>query len=622
MSDPANAKPARSARAAPAASAPAGDVAPPAPEFAPLPGPAPRSEPADGAEQTALMADRAFRAGLARLTGGLSPAAMAAIWSDWAVHLAASPGKQALLAHKAGRKLLRFQRFALSCALTGGEGEACIAPLPQDRRFAHEGWRKPPFNLMQQAFLLTQQWWWNATTGVRGVSKANERALEFGARQALDVFSPANNPLTNPEVLERTMREGGANLVRGAANFWDDWARMVSGRPPAGVEAFRVGENIACTPGKVVYRNRLIELVQYAPATDKVRPEPVLLIPAWIMKGYILDLSPHNSMVRWLTEQGFTVFMIYWRNPGPEDRDLSMEDYRLMGPMAALDAVQTIVGPAKVHAAGYCLGGTLLAIAAAAMAREGDDRLASITFFAGQTDFSEAGELLLFINESQVSFLEDMMWEQGVLSAGQMSGAFQILRSNDLIWSRMMREYLMGERAPMTDLMAWNADGTRMPYRMHSEYLRKLFLNNELAQGKFEVEGRPVWLRDVRTPIFALGTETDHVAPWRSVYKIHNLADADVTFALTNGGHNAGVVSEPGHPRRRHRIRTTHHDARRLDPDAWMAAAELREGSWWPSWAAWLADLSGAPVDPPRMGAPGVDPDALPDAPGSYVHMK
>ncbi len=340
------------------------------------------------------------------------------------------------------------------------------------------------------------------------------------------------------------------------------------------------------------------------------------------MKGYILDLSPENSMVRWLTAQGFTVFMISWLNPGPEDRDLSMEDYRRLGPMAALDAVQRITGAPKVHAAGYCLGGTLLSIVAAAMARDGDDRLASITYFAAQSDFSEAGELLLFINESQVTFLEDLMWEQGGLTAGQMAGTFQILRSNDLIWSRILREYMLGDRAEMTDMMAWNADATRMPYKMHSEYLRKLFLDNELAQGKFEVEGRPVSLLDIRAPIFALGTETDHVAPWRSVYKVHQLTDTDVTFALTNGGHNAGVVSEPGHPGRRFRIRTARHGERHLDPEAWQVVAERREGSWWPAWADWLNALSGAPTAPPKMGAPGIDPATLPDAPGSYVLMK
>jgi polyhydroxyalkanoate synthase len=458
-----------------------------------------------------------------------------------------------------------------------------------------------------------------ATTDVRGVSKHHQNVVSFGARQVLDMLAPSNNPITNPEVVQQTFREGGMNFWRGTQNFIEDWHRAISGQKPVGAEAFEIGRNIAVTPGQVVYRNRLIELIQYAPATDEVRPEPVLIVPAWIMKYYILDLSPRNSLVKYLVDQGFTVFMISWKNPGSEDRELGMADYLTLGVRAALDAVGSITRCEKVHAAGYCLGGTLLSIAAAAMARDGDDRLKSVTLFAAQTDFTEAGELMLFIDESQVSFLEDMMWEQGCLDTKQMAGTFQMLRSNDLIWSRVIHEFLMGERAPMIDLMAWNADATRMPYRMHTEYLRRLFLDNDLVEGRYGVDGKPVALTDIRAPVFAVGTEWDHVAPWHSVHKIHLLTDTDVSFVLTSGGHNAGIVSEPGHAGRHYRVMTKRADDRYADPDTWAAIAARRAGSWWPEWIAWLAKHSGGARPPPAMGSADGGYAPLCTAPGTYV---
>ena len=563
--------------------------------------------------------DRSVHAAVARMTGGLSPAALAQAYADWAIHLAAAPGKQALLAQKALKKGARLARYLSDCALNPQETGRCIEPLEHDRRFEGPGWQQWPFNAIHQGFLLQQQWWHNATTGLRGVTARHENLVQFMARQLLDVFSPSNFPLTNPDVLNRTTKEGGMNLLRGLRHMAEDWERDVAGKPPIGADAYVPGRNVAITPGKVVFRNRLIELIQYAPATDRVRPEPVLIVPAWIMKYYILDLSPQNSLVRYLVGQGFTVFMISWKNPGPQDRELGMDDYRSLGVMAALDAISAIVPDRKVHATGYCLGGTLLSVAAAAMARDGDPRLATISFFAAQSDFTEAGELTLFISDSQLAFLEDMMWEQGFLDSAQMAGAFKTLRSNDLVWSRMVRDYLMGERAPMTDLMAWNADSTRMPYHMHSQYLRSLFLQNDLAEGRFEVGGRPVALTDIRAPIFAVGTEQDHVAPWRSAYKVHLLTDTAVTFVLTAGGHNAGIVSEPGHPRRWYRVATQASDERYIDPDSWLQRAERREGSWWPEWTAWLASHSGKPIEPPSMGAAAARHAPLADAPGSYV---
>ncbi len=567
----------------------------------------------------ATTIDRSVRAAMAKRTSGLSPATLFSVWSDWAFHMSASPGKQLQLWEDAFQKSTQFWQYATRSVLSGDATAPFIEPLSQDRRFTDDAWKKPPFNLLYQGFLLHQQWWHKAVTGVRGVSPQHERAAQFAVRQLLDVSSPSNSPLTNPEVIEKTLNEAGRNFFRGAQYFYEDWRRQALGNVPNAPEEYAVGRNLAMTPGKVVLRNDLIELIQYEPSTDKVRPEPILITPAWIMKYYILDLSPENSLVKYLTEQGFTVFMISWKNPGRGDRDRGMDDYRQLGPMAALDAVQAITGGEKIHAVGYCLGGTLLSIAAAAMARDGDDRLASVSLLAAQTDFIEAGELTLFINESEVAYLEDMMWEQGCLDTKQMAGAFQILRSNDLIWSRIVREYLMGERGSLIDLMAWNADATRMPYRMHSEYLRKLFLNNELAIGKFAVDGRPIALSDIRAPVFALGTETDHVAPWQSVFKINLLTDTDVTFALTSGGHNAGIVSEPGHARRQYRIQTRRHDERHIDPDSWIKKTQEQEGSWWPEWSRWLNDRSGEFIAPPKVGSSSKGYAPMCDAPGAYV---
>lgn len=580
----------------------------------------------DSYASTALgdVTDRSLHAAISRMTAGLSPAALAEAYFDWATHLAAAPGKRAQLVDKAIRKTLRFANFVSRGmqATPRAADEACILPLPQDKRFAGAAWDAWSFCAISQAFLLQQQWWHNATTGVRGVTAQHERVVEFAARQILDMFSPSNFVATNPEVLQRTVDEAGANLYRGFQNFIEDWERAISGKRPTGADAFVPGINVATSHGKVVFRNRLIELIQYAPTTEKVHPEPILIVPAWIMKYYILDLSPHNSLVRFLTSHGFTVFMISWKNPDPNDRDLGMEDYRTLGVSAAIDAVTAIVPQRQIHALGYCLGGTLLTIAAAVMARDQDERIRSITLLAAQTDFSEAGELMLFINESQLSFLEDTMWAQGFLDTRQMAGAFQLLRSNDLIWSRVVHDYLMGERRPMIDLMAWNADATRMPYRMHSEYLRHLFLDNDLAEGRFTAGGLPIALTDIRAPILAVGTQRDHVAPWRSVFKIHLLTDVEVTFLLVSGGHNAGIVSEPGHKDRSFQIGSKSADDYYVDPEAWAGRTPVRVGSWWPALAAWLSERSGALVSPPPMGNAANGYVPLIDAPGCFIHQK
>jgi polyhydroxyalkanoate synthase len=555
---------------------------------------------------------------LARLTGGISPVALSLAYMDWASHLAAAPQRQMEIAREG---MLSAARIFEAARHAPQQPWSLIKPQPQDRRFAAAEWQSPPFNLLAQAFLLREQWWHQATTGVRGVSPANEAVVEFSVRQVLDMMAPSNFAATNPEVLQKALRSGGENFVFGWQNWCSDMMRLLSPGKPAEDHAFVVGKNVATARGKVVFRNELIELIQYYPTTGKVHPEPILIVPAWIMKYYILDLSPHNSLVKFLTGQGFTVFMISWRNPGPGDRDIAFDDYRKLGVKAAVEAIGDIVPDRQIHALGYCLGGTLLSIAAATMARDGDIRLKSITMLAAQTDFTEAGELTLFINESQIAFLEDMMWEHGVLDTTQMSGAFQLLRPNDLIWSLVSRDYLLGERAAPSDLMAWNADATRLPYRMHSEYLRKLFLNNDLAEGRYLVEGRPIVLSDIHVPMFVVGTVRDHVAPWKSAYKIHYQVEADVTFVLTSGGHNAGIVAPPAEEGHFYQVKNKPENAPYVGPDEWLKVAPRTEGSWWPEWTRWLTARSGEPVDPPRMGVGSADDQSLPDAPGDYVHL-
>ncbi len=578
--------------------------------------------PEDGADTRPIheTLDHATQVWISRFTHGLSPAALMGAWFDWGTHILAAPGKRLELAEKAADKAARQARFMIKCASTTGDATPCIEPLPQDRRFRDEAWQMKPFNMIYQGFLLQQQWWHNAVSDVPGVSADHERELQFMTRQMLDMFSPSNFLLTNPEVLRKTRNTAGRNLVEGMQNLLEDMRAAMPGADPVSTGEFLPGRDVATTEGKVVYRNRLIELIQYTPKTDKVHVEPILIAPAWIIKYYILDLSRQNSMVRYLVEQGHTVFMISWKNPDAEDRDLTMEDYRRLGVMDALDVIGDIVPDRKIQGVGYCLGGTLLSVAAAAMQRDGDTRLASLSLLASQVDFSEPGELGLFINESQLAFLDSVMWKQGYLDTTQMAGAFQMLRSNDLIWSRMVREYLMGERFEMFDLMAWNADATRMPYRMHSEYLRKLYLGNDFTEGRFRVAEQPVHVSDIRVPIFAVGTLKDHVAPWKSVFKIDMLSDTDVTFALTSGGHNTGIVTPPDHPRRTYRISTRTEADLHVGPDTWIEQTPVHQGSWWEPWAEWLDGHAGAMVAPPRMGLKGKAPVA--NAPGTYVFQK
>jgi len=567
--------------------------------------------------------DLPVKLGLARLFNGVSPSSVAQAFSDWSTHLAVSPSKQAQLATSALEKALLWQH----CATHGWQGVCarCIEPLPQDKRFSPREWEALPFNAMAQAFLLQEQWWSEATTGVRAVSSHHEELVDFAVRQWLDMCSPSNFIATNPQVLRETARTWGANLASGFANWSRDALAVLGEGSARGVEEFLPGQAVALTPGKVVFRNRLIELIQYEPMTAKVGAQPLLIVPSWIMKYYILDLTPQDSLVRYLVEQGHTVFMVSWKNPGSEDRDLGMEDYLELGVLAAIKAVHAHSRDDGIHAMGYCLGGTLLAIAAAVLGAKPRNPLRTVSLLAAETDFHDPGELGLFIDESQIAFLEDLMAERGYLDGRQMAGAFQLINSKDLVWSKLVHEYLMGAQTPMTALRAWNADATRLPARMHSEYLRRLYLHNDLAEGRYEARGHPALLPDIKVPMFIVATERDHVSPWKSVYKITRFVNAPVAFALTSGGHNVGIVNPPAgpaaHPGASYRFASHAPGKTPADPRHWQEAAPSFDGSWWPRWEQWLRGHSTGKSKAQPVA--GLARNGVPlAAPGTYVHQR
>ena len=563
--------------------------------------------------QVADEVDRLFQAKLSRATMGLSPAGLTEVYVSWLAHLALCPGRMAALACF---PLHHFKDLAVQAM---EEPNSAASPDP---RFKSEDWSAFPWKFYVDLFHASEEFWELATKDIRGLSPQYEHAISFAARQILDAVSPANFIPTNPELIRETVQQGGMNLVQGAANALEDFKRNISGQPEEGMESFKVGTDLATAKGKVVFRNDLIELIQYDPVTKDVYKEPILILPAWIMKYYILDLSPHNSLVKWLGEQGHSVFIVSWKNPTAEDRNLGMDDYVASGALAALDAVSSITDGAKIHLSGYCLGGTLSMITTALLAHDGDERIKSLSLLAAQGDFTEAGEMMVFVTPSEVAYLENMMWAQGYLDTKQMAGAFQMLRSYDLIWSRLVKEYMLGRRSKPFDIMAWNADATRMPYKMHSEYLERLYLNNEFSNGHYTVLGKTIAPGNITSPVFAVGTEKDHVAPWKSVYKVHLMTGGDITFALTGKGHNAGIVSEPGREGRAYRIAEKKAGDPYKSPEQWEQDAELRDGSWWLAWGQWLKKQSGNEKihAPKKAGNEKYKP--LDEAPGQYVHQK
>ncbi|WP_296447561.1 PHA/PHB synthase family protein [Rhodoferax sp. UBA5149] len=588
--------------------------------------------------------DEAFHAQLAKINMGLSPIALALAYADWALHLATSPGRQLLLAQRA----LELSQQALTSTWQPEPAAPAHDQLmhEKDPRFSDPGWSQWPFNALKEGFKASDAWW-RESTEVDGVSRHHQHMVNFFTRQGLDALSPSNWAVTNPEVLRQGQESMGQSWLKGYQSYAKDLLDYRSSRASAHPGKlkpldFEVGKDVALTPGKVVFRNHLIELIQYTPTTDTVYPEPLLIVPSCIMKYYILDLSPANSMVRYLVGQGHTVFMMSWRNPDASDRDLGMQDYLQMGVMEAMAAVKSHTGAPRIHALGYCLGGTFLAIVAAALARgepqapsqgrgknprrrhedvAGLDKLpelASVTLLAASTDFSEPGELGVFIDDDQLNTLREAMARTGYLSGRQMAGSFQFLNSRDLIWSRNTRRYLLGQDEVGNDMMSWNADLTRLPERMHNEYLSSLFLNNALAAGHYRVGGVGVTLMDIKAPLLVVGTVRDHVSPWKSVYKIHLLTDTHTTFILAAGGHNAGIVSEPGHANRSYQMDSVAKGHAWTEPDEWVSKAPMFEGSWWQAMHAWLQARSG-----PRVPPPVIHPaDVLCDAPGENVMVR
>jgi polyhydroxyalkanoate synthase len=492
------------------------------------------------------------------------------------------------------------------------------ADAPKDKRFKHPEWSENAvFNFVKDSYLVAAESILSAIRDVKGMDEASARKVDFYTRQFVDALSPSNFVATNPEVLTATLASGGQNLLRGLENLLADLERG-NGRlaiTMTDMKAFRLGENIATTPGKIVYQNELMQLIQYTPSTSEVRRRPLLIVPPWINKFYVLDLQPKNSFIKWAVDQGHTVFAISWVNPDEKLAAKGFENYMLEGPLAALDAIESATGERSVNAIGYCLGGTLLASTAAYSAAKGDDRITSATYFATLVDFTEVGDMAVFIDEEQLASLERRMRERGYLEAQDMATAFNMLRANDLIWSFVVSNYLLGKEHIPVDLLFWNSDSTRMPAAMHSFYLRKMYQQNLLAKpGGITLADTPIDLSKVRTPTFILATREDHIAPWKSTYAATRLYSGPIKFVLSDAGHMAGVISPPG-------TKYGHwaNDKLPSSPDEWFGGATPNQGSWWPLWDQWVTQLDGGRVPAREPG--GGKLTIIEDAPGSYVRV-
>ncbi len=498
-------------------------------------------------------------------------------------------------------------------------GDPVIAPEPSDRRFGHAAWTTNPyFDALKQGYLLATRAVLESIDRAEGVDEPTKRRVKFFARQFCDAMSPTNVPWFNPDVLEETVRSGGANFVRGMRNVVED-ARTNAGRPALVDEsAFEVGKNVATTRGSVVFRNELIELIQYAPTQSEVFARPLVIVPPWINKFYILDLQPANSFVKYATDSGRNTFVVSWRNPDASLADMTWSDYVRLGPLTAFRVASEIAGAGDVDAIGYCIGGTLLATALAYLVRTNQAVVNSATFFAALIDFADPGEIMAFLSAEALAHIEAKMSESGVLSGREMADTFSMLRANDLIWGVAVNRYLLGRDAPAFDLLYWNSDATRIPRAAHSYYLRHMYVQNDLvAPDALEVDGVPIDVARVGVDTYCVATAEDHIAPWRSVYAMTQRFGGPTTFRLGASGHIAGIISPPA-KKKAVWWGAPPGGANPPDPDEWLAAAPKHEGSWWPDWSAWLAERSPEKTPAPAAtGSEGHPP--LADAPGAYV---
>ena len=511
----------------------------------------------------------------------------------------------------------------------GEDVEPAAAPEPGDRRFKDDAWAENPlYDHIKQSYLLASKFMLSTVRETEGLDAHTAQQVDFYTRQFIDALAPTNFAMTNPEVARRTVETGGENLVQGLSNMLEDLERG-QGRlriRMTDLEKFKLGENVAVTPGKVVFENDLMQLIQYVPTTEVVRKRPLLIVPPWINKFYILDLRPKNSFIKWAVERGHTVFVISWVNPDEQLAEKSMDDYMLEGPVAALDAIEKATGESRVNAIGYCLGGTLLAATLAYLkagrtaqtteATGGRSVIESATFFTTMVDFEEPGELGVFIDEEQLSLVEESMKEKGYFDGSKMAEAFNLLRANDLIWSFVINNYLMGKDPFPFDLLYWNSDSTRMPRAMHSAYLRDMYQHNRLREpGGITLDGVPIDLTTIDVPVYVLSTREDHIAPWRSTYAATRLYRGPIRFVLAMSGHIAGVVNPPA--ANKYGYFTGEIVSA---PDTWLEAATAHDGSWWPDWDAWVSKHDGGEA-PPREPGAGALP-VIEDAPGRYVKVR